>query len=126
MKATHGARIAGLLVLVLAGTACGTVYAQGGRYPNYPGSRNSRVYQDQAFSRGYEDGYRRGRDDGRGGDRYDVRGDRLYRSADGGYSGRYGSRNDWRQNYRVGFERGYNEGYREGQYDSRRYRGRRW
>lgn len=121
-----GALVPALLLV----TACGSsVYAQGGRYPTYPGSgypgsRSARVYQDRAFTQGYDDGYQRGLSDGRDGDRYDVRAERDYRNADRGYDRRYGSRGEWRQNYRSGFSRGYDLGYRDGSYDSRSERNR--
>lgn len=125
-------RVAAMLVALFATTACGSIYAQGRpnypRYPDYPSSRGGgRVYQDPAYARGYEDGYRRGVEAARDNDRYDVRRERWYRSADRGYNGRYGSRNRWRQVYRDGFERGYDLGYRDGRYrDNGRYRNRRW
>ena len=63
-------------------------------YPNYPGRAAGRGgYQDAAYSRGYDDGYRRGLEAARDGDRYDVRREGWYRSGDRGYNRRYGSRN---------------------------------
>ena len=80
----------------------------------------ARGYQEQAFARGYSDGWRKGLDDGRDRDRYDPVRHRDYRSADQGYSGSYGSKDAYRNNYRSGFRQGYEDGYRDG------IRGRRW
>lgn len=130
------ARAAAVLLALFFTTACSSVYAQGRQYPNYPnypnyptypGSRGSRVYQDPAYMRGYDDGYRRGLEAGRDRDYYDPRRENWYRSADRGYDRRYGSRTHWRQVYRDGFSVGYDAGYREARYpDSRRYRNRPW
>ena len=78
MTSHRGARLATRTAVVLLtlffSTACGSVYAQGRRYPNYPnypsypGSRGGRVYQDPAYARGYDDGYRQGLDAARDGD----------------------------------------------------------
>lgn len=126
MRMQKGVRFAAILFTLAATTACTSVYAQGRRqYPTYPGNRGGvyRGYQDPAFSRGYDDGYRRGLDAARDGDRYDVRRESWYRSADRGYNGRYGSRNQYRQVYRDGFTAGYDAGYRDGR---SRYQRRRW
>src|SRR5262245_32553361 len=98
MTSHRGVRLAALLLALIATTACGSVYAQGRpqypSYPNYPSDRGypgsrGRVYQDMAYSRGYDDGYRQGLDAARDGDRYDVRREGWYRSADRGYDRRY-------------------------------------
>lgn len=133
MSRHRGIRATGLLFALVLTTACGSIYAQGRRnypnQPNYPTSPGrggaSRGYQDLAYSRGVEDGYRRGLEAARDGDRHDVRRENLYRNAERGYDRRYGSRNEWRQVYRDGFSRGYDQGYREGSYrDNGRYRRR--
>jgi hypothetical protein len=85
---------------------------QGGRDVRRPGGL--RGYQEQAFARGYSDGFRRGHDDGRDRDRYDPVRERDYRNGDQGYSRSYGSRDAYRNNYRAGFRQGYEEGYRDG------------
>lgn len=132
MMSHRGVRPAAVLLALVFSTACGSIYAQGRpNYPNYPHYPNSRGgyrgYQDSAYSRGYDDGYRRGLEAARDGDRYDVRRENWYRSADRGYNGRYGSRNQYRQVYRDGFAAGYDLGYRDGRYrDNGRYRNRRW
>jgi hypothetical protein len=80
--------------------------------------RNS--YQEAAFSRGYDDGYKRGLDDSRQRDRYDPVGDRAYQRGDPGYSREYGSRDAYKYRYREAFREGYEDGYGDGQrYDSR-------
>jgi hypothetical protein len=123
-------RAAVLLFALLTTTACGTTYAQGRGYPNYPSSRGGVYrgdrYVDVAYQRGFDDGRQRGLDAARDGDRFDPRRESWYRSGDRGYSSRYGSRNEYRQVYRDAFARGYEQGYREAGYrDNRRYR-RRW
>jgi hypothetical protein len=130
------ARSAAALLALFFTTACSSVYAQGRQYPNYPsypnsqtypGSRGGRGYENPAYTRGYDDGYRQGLEAGRGRDYYDPRRESWYRSADRGYDRRYGSRTQWRQVYRDGFGVGYDVGYRDGRYGSDgRYRGRRW
>jgi hypothetical protein len=123
MKGHWGTRAAVLLSAIAFTTACGAVYAQGGRYPNYPSpSRSYPRYQDPAFSRGFDDGYRQGLDASRDGDRYDVRREQQYRNAERGYDRRYGSRNEWRRVYRDGFAAGYDQGYRDGRYRNGPYR----
>lgn len=129
MRMHWGGRAAVVLLALLSTTACGSVYAQGGRtYPNYPSQRGGVYrgggYNDPAYSRGYDDGYRKGLEAARDGDRYDVRREGLYRDGDRGYDRRYGSRNQWRQIYRDGFARGYDEGYRNGRNQNGRYRRR--
>jgi len=119
-------RIAVVLLALLCTTACGSVYAQGRRtYPTYPSQRGgiyrSGGYNDPAYSRGYDDGYRQGLYAARDGDRPDVRREGQYRDGDRGYNPRYGSRNQWRQVYRDGFAAGYDQGYRNASYQSRRY-----
>ena len=127
------ARSAAVLLALFFTTACSSVYAQGRQYPNYPnyptypGTRSGRVYQNPAYTRGYDDGYRRGLEAGRDRDYYDPRRETWYRSADRGYDRRYGSRTQWRQVYRDGFSAGYDVGYQEARYrDSGRYRNRPW
>ena len=129
MRMHRAVRAAAVLFAVLVTTACSDIYAQGRRnyptYPNYPGGRNQggyRGYQDAAYTRGFDDGYRRGLEAARGGDRYDVRRESWYRSADRGYDRRYGPRTEWRQVYRDGFTQGYDRGYREGRYQYGRRR----
>jgi hypothetical protein len=122
-------RAAVAVFALLATTACGTIYAQGRGYPNYPSGRGG-VYRgeravDIAYQRGFDDGYQRGRDAARDGDRFDPRRERWYRSGDRGYNSRWGSRNQYRQIYRDAFTRGYEQGYREARYRDDRYR-RRW
>ena len=134
MTSHRGVRLAAILLAFITTTACGSVYAQGRpRYPNsptypndpnYPGSRGGRVYQDFAYSRGYDDGYRQGLGAARDRDRYDVRRESWYRSCDRGYDRRYGPRTQYLQVYRSGFSTGYDVGYRDGRY--RDGRGRRW
>ena len=130
MRMQRGIRAAAILFTLLATTACGTAYAQGRRYP-YPTNPSQRGgvyrggYQDVAYNRGFDDGYRQGLDAARDGDRYDVRRERQYRSADRGYDRRYGSRSNWQRVYRSGFTQGYEQGYRDARYrDNGRYR--RW
>jgi hypothetical protein len=126
-------RAAVVLFALLTTTACGTIYAQGRGYPNYPSYPSPRGgvyrgggYVDAAYQRGLDDGYRRGLDAARDGDRFDPRREGWYRSGDRGYNRRFGSRTEYRQIYRDGFTRGYEQGYREGRYrDNGRYR-RRW
>jgi len=125
-----GARAAIALFGLFFTAACGTTYAQGRQYPNYPNSRggvyrNGGGYASGALQRGFDDGYRRGLDAAHDGDRYDVRRDSWYRSADRGYDRRYGSRNEYQREYRSGFTRGYDQGYRDARYrDNGRYRRR--
>jgi hypothetical protein len=124
MRMHWGGRGAVVLLALLCTTACSSVYSQGRRtYPNDPSQRGSVYrgggYNDPAYSRGYDDGYRKGLETARDRDRYDVRREGLYRDGDRGYDRRYGSRNQWRQVYRDGFAAGYNEGYRNGGYQSR-------
>lgn len=127
MRMHRGGRIAAVLLALLFSTACGSVYAQNRRtyptYPGYPGSGG--VYRDRynnpAYSRGYDDGYRSGVSAARDGDRYDVRRERDYRDADNGYDRRYGSRDQWRQVYRDGFASGYDEGFRNSRSSRSRY-----
>ena len=130
MRMHWGGRAAVVLLALLTTTACGSVYAQGRRnpnYPNYPNDPSSRSgvyrggYNDPAYARGYDDGFRRGMEAARDGDRYDVRREGWYRSADRGYDRRYGSRNQYRQVYRDGFSAGYDRGFRNGGYQGRRY-----
>ena len=129
MRMHWGVRTAAALVALLFTTACGTTYAQGRGYPNYPGSRGG-VYRgggnyNAALQRGYDDGYRQGVEAARDGSRYDVRRESWYRSADRGYDRRYGSRNQYQREYRDGFARGYDRGYREARYrENGRYRRR--
>lgn len=125
MRMHKSIRLAAVLFALAFTTACTSVYAQGRGYPNYPGNRGGvyRGYQDPAFSRGYDDGYRQGLDAARDGDRYDIRRESWYRSGDRGYYRRYGSRNQYRQIYRDGFANGYDAGYRDGR---ARYQRRRW
>jgi hypothetical protein len=130
MRMHWGGRAAAILLAALFTTACTSAYAQGRRnYPGYPypdsrgGIYRGGGYQDIAYSRGFDDGYRRGLDAARDGDRYDVRRERQYRSGDNGYNRRYGSRNQWQQAYRNGFSSGYDRGFRDGRYRSNgRYR----
>lgn len=133
MSRHRGIRATTLVLTLLFTTACGSTYAQGRRnspnHPHYPSSPGrggvSRGYQDPAYARGVEDGYRRGLEAAHDGDRYDVRRENLYRNAEHGYDRRYGSRNEWRQVYRDGFTRGYDQGYREARSrDNGRYRRR--
>ncbi len=124
MRMHSGGRIAVVLSALLFTAACGTTYAQGRNYPNYPGSRGG-VYANAALQRGFDDGYRQGLDAALDGDRYDVRRESWYRSGDRGYDRRFGSRNQYQQQYRSGFTRGYDQGYREGRYRANgRYRRR--
>jgi hypothetical protein len=125
-------RAAFIVTTLLSSVACGTVYAQGRNYPNYPTNpRGGGVYRgggyyDAVHQRGFDDGYGRGLEAARDGDRYDPRRENWYRSADRGYDSRYGSRDGYRQAYRDAFTRGYDQGYREGRYQTNdRYR-RRW
>jgi hypothetical protein len=85
---------------------------QGRRDDRRPGGL--RGYQEQAFARGYSDGFRRGQDDGHDRDRYDPVRQRDYREGDQGYSRSYGSKDAYRNNYRAGFRQGYEDGYRDG------------
>jgi hypothetical protein len=85
---------------------------RGGIRPLRPQERRG-AYQEPAFARGYDDGYRRGSGDGKDRDRYDPVGHRDYRSGEQGYSRDYGSRDAYRNNYRAGFRQGYDDGYRE-------------
>ena len=131
MRMQRGARIAAILFTLAATAACSSVYAQGRGYPypNYPSQRGGVYrgggYQDYAYSRGFDDGYRQGLDAARDGDRYDVRRERDYRSGDRGYDRRYGSRSQYQRVYRDGFSAGYDQGYREGRYrNNGRYRRR--
>ena len=123
-----GGRIAVVLLALLCSIACGSTYAQGrGSYPTYPSQRGTIYrggYNDPAYSRGYDDGYRKGLEAARDGDRYDVRREGLYRDGDRGYDSRYGSRNQWRQAYRDGFTTGYDQGYRNARSQNGRYRRR--
>jgi hypothetical protein len=123
-------RAAVVLSALFFTTACGTIYAQGRGYPNYPASRGG-VYRggndiDAAFRRGVDDGYRRGLEAWRDGDRFDPRRESWYRSGDRGYDRRFGSRTEYRQIYRDGFARGYEQGYREGRYRDNGRDRRRW
>ena len=130
MRLQRIGRSAVVLVTLLSSVACGTIYAQGRGYPNYPNDPRGGVYRgggyrDPAYQRGFDDGYQRGLDAARDGDRYDVRREGWYRSADRGYDRRYGSRDGYRQVYRDAFARGYDQGYRDGRYrNNGRYR--RW
>lgn len=127
MRMQRGIRAAAILFALATTAACSSVYAQGRGYPypNYPNQRGGRGYQDAAYSRGFDDGYRQGLDAARDGDRYDVRREGQYRSADRGYDRRYGSRSQWQRVYRSGFTQGYDQGYRDGRYrNNGRYR--RW
>jgi hypothetical protein len=128
MRLHWGRRIAVVLLALLSTTACGSTYAQGRRtYPSYPSQRSGIYrggYNDPAYSRGYDDGYRRGIEAARDGDRYDVRREGLYRDGDRGYDSRYGSRNQWRQVYRNGFATGYDQGYRNARNQNGRHRRR--
>ena len=130
MRMHWGTRGALVLSALLFTAACGTTYAQGRGYPNYPGSRGGVYrgggYSNSALQRGFDDGYRRGVEAARDGDRFDVRRDSWYRSADRGYDRRFGSRIQYQREYRDGFTRGYERGYREARVrDTGRYR-RRW
>lgn len=111
-------RLSLALVAVVFSAACGTAYAQGRGYPNYPSQRGgvSRGggYGDAAYQRGFDDGYRRGLDAARDGDRYDPRREGWYRSADRGYDRRWGSRSEYQRAYRDAFMRGYDRGFQEG------------
>jgi hypothetical protein len=89
------------------------VSVQGRRDDRGPSPR-LRGYQEQAFARGYSDGWRKGVDDGRDRDRYDPARHGDYRDADEGYSRSYGSKDAYRNNYRSGFRQGYEGGYRDG------------
>jgi flagellar biosynthesis/type III secretory pathway protein FliH len=129
MRMHLGGRVAVILSALFFTTACGTTYAQGRGYPNYPNSRGGVYrgggYANAALQRGFDDGYQQGLDAARDGDRYDVRRESWYRSADRGYDRRFGSRNQYQQYYRNGFTRGYDQGYRDGRYrNNGRYR--RW
>ena len=126
MRMHLGRRLAVVLLALFCTTACSSVYAQGRRdypnYPNYPSSRGG--YNNPAYSRGYDDGYRKGIEAARDGDRYDVRREGLYRDGDRGYDRRYGSRNQWQRIYRDGFQSGYDSGYRNARNQNGRYRRR--
>lgn len=131
MKMQWFSRVA-VLLLALVSTACGTVYAQGRSYPypQGPGPRGGVYrgggYADEAYRRGYDDGYQRGLDAARDGDRYDPRRERWYRDADRGYDRRWGPRADYRQFYRDAFTRGYDAGFRDGRYRRNDPYRRRW
>ncbi|HKC54638.1 MAG TPA: hypothetical protein VKC35_00890 [Vicinamibacterales bacterium] len=74
----------------------------------------TRGYQEPAFARGYDDGFRHAQDDRNDRRRYDPVGHRDYREADQGFYQSYGSRDAYRDNYRAGFRAGYDAGYRDG------------
>ena len=125
MRMHWGGRIAVVLLALLCTAACGSVYAQGRRtYPTYPSQRGgiyrSGGYNDPAYSRGYDDGYRQDsmRHVTATATTCAAKGNR---DGDRGYDRRYGSRNQWRQVYRDGFAAGCDEGYRNASYQSRRY-----
>jgi hypothetical protein len=78
MRMQRGIRAAAILFTLAVTAACSSVYAQGRGYPNpsYPNQRGGVYrggYQNPAYNRGLDDGYRQGFDAARDGDRYDVR-----------------------------------------------------
>lgn len=89
----------GILALV-ASSACGVAYAQGGR--SFPRASAAQAQFDQGFRLGV----RAGETDARRGERFNYRDERDWQ--------RSGSRP-----FRDGFERGYSDGYRRGGYVGR-------
>jgi hypothetical protein len=96
-------------------------------YPTYPGSPGGRYggygyggygYNNQAYDRGFKDGYDEGRKAGRGNDRYEPYREKDYRKGDNGYNRRYGSRDAYERVYRDAFLAGYDRGYGEGRYSN--------
>src|SRR5262245_6126854 len=105
MFSAHRLLSAGALAAgVLVSSACAAPYYQ--RYP----VASPRAVDQQAYSRGYDDGRERGENDARRNRPFDYSRYNEYRNADAGYRG--GDRNSYRSLFRQGFVTGYNDGYR--------------
>jgi hypothetical protein len=79
------------------------------RVPEW-GARDRDV-RNEAYTNGYDRGYREGTGDARSGRSTDYRRVREYRDADWGYHDRYGSRDQYKREFRQGFEAGYRDAF---------------